>query len=226
MAHQAAILLSVVSVVFFLFTVLRSARKFLPPLAPPRPVIRSSPNPSNTVSAQAASTASTTWFVPGSSGDPFVNGNLNPNTNNPVPGLGGSHPNATSQAAQITIGPVRHGTKNFQDAMSILQNGWLVGNGSANGSGVYLTTDLNTARSYAGSNGAVLTGNIRIRSDELIDYNTLINMPGCPKSGDGLTSYALSRGYKVVQNGNVYVALAPRSRYYNRLPHVVLTGIM
>ena len=191
---------------------------------PPRSAIKLSPNPSHTVSAQATFTNSS--FMPGSSGDPFVNWNVNPDMNNPGPGLGSYQTNATSQVPEITIGPVYHGTKSYQDAMSIIMDGWLVGRGSSNGSGAYLTTDMNTARSYAGSNGAILTGNFRIRSNEVIDYRTLINMPGCPQSGDGLTSYALSRGYKVVQNGNVYIALAPQSRYCNRLPHVVLTGIM
>ncbi|MCH8510967.1 MAG: hypothetical protein LAT83_04875 [Kiritimatiellae bacterium] len=51
-----------------------------------------------------------------------------------------------------------HGTR-APDPMVIAKNGWIVGPGNVYGSGVYLTQNMNTARSY-GSSGSIITAEV------------------------------------------------------------------
>ncbi len=211
MEHKIAALLSVLAVAYFIVTAARWAKKHLPGfgLAPPAPSARVNPvsnawaNPAQSATRQAASfpgfgqgASSASPFFGSTAQDPFAMG------------LG---PSSMFQTDEIIIGPLYHGTGSYDNAVSIFQNGWLIGNGCAYGSGAYLTIDPTYAQNHVGSNGVVLTANIRARQDEIIDYDTLTAMPGCPGNGDGLTGFALSRGYKVVHHGGNYVVLATQS---------------
>ncbi len=70
----------------------------------------------------------------------------------------GIEPGDTVQIAPFKWETWFHSTRN-PDPMVIVNNGWIVGPGNAYGSGVYLTQDMNTARSY-GSSGSIITAEV------------------------------------------------------------------
>jgi hypothetical protein len=55
-----------------------------------------------------------------------------------------------------------HGTPSVVNAQSILRDGFMAGGGNALGDGVYLATDLATAKAHAGATGVYLKCSVKL----------------------------------------------------------------
>ncbi len=130
-----------------------------------------------------------------------------------------------SDSYLVVLSNIYHGTRSFENAVNILNFGWRPGPGSQFGRGIYFG-DWNTARSYAGDKGCLVGATIRIKELEIIDYEAIQQFPNCPRNGEGLTAYALSRGYRVIRaSPSIYVVLARNHSTPRHIPGVTIKGV-
>lgn len=105
-----------------------------------------------------------------------------------------------------------HGTPTLENAKGILRQGWAVGLGNAHGDGIYATTDINVAKGYAGTKGAVLKLSIRGKtatwsSSFQSQFSRWCTQQKCTPDMSAKSAFLLSQGYRVLRNGNVVVVL-------------------
>ena len=127
-----------------------------------------------------------------------------------------------------------HGTPKLENARNIISGGgtFVIGPGNTKGTGLYLA-DAQTAKKYAGNNGAILKVKLNVPWDQIADYNdvrrsqyyrTWVNSNGNGDSGENLTNYTLyvlrKRFLKV--NNSTYVALGHKTNSDER---VIIKGL-
>jgi Poly(ADP-ribose) polymerase catalytic domain len=106
-----------------------------------------------------------------------------------------------------------HGTQSLANVKSILTHGWVVGTGNAIGDGVYATTDISVAKSYAGSAGYVLklaikTGRVAAWSTSLqTNFTNWCTRQQCSADMSAKTAFLLSQGFNTLHEGNIVVVL-------------------
>lgn len=108
---------------------------------------------------------------------------------------------------------VYHGTPSLENAKSIVRHGWIVGTGNALGDGVYTTTSVSVARSYAGANGYLVKARLQPGKSAVwtgsLDraFRRWVVSRGCSPDMSARTAFLLERGYRTLQQDNVYVVL-------------------
>ena len=125
-----------------------------------------------------------------------------------------------------------HGTPRLENAMDILNSGFIIGYGNSHGTGLYLG-DLETAKTFAKGTGSIIKIQFQAPFDQIAGYNAVVNSPdfrywssrsGNGNHGDGLTIYTvkvLKKRFLRVSD-NFYVALAQRTNGNER---VVFEGL-
>jgi len=109
-----------------------------------------------------------------------------------------------------------HGTPSVQNARSIIRDGFAVGCGNALGDGIYLATDLATAKAHAGSSGVYLKCLVKLGrtgfwgASMQARYAVWCQSRGVRQDNSAKTAFALQHGFNTLQNGNVVVVLAPQ----------------
>ncbi|HEY9172726.1 MAG TPA: hypothetical protein VI136_10625 [Verrucomicrobiae bacterium] len=111
-----------------------------------------------------------------------------------------------------------HGTPSATNARSICRDGFMAGGGNALGDGIYLATDLATAKSYAGSAGVyvkclVTLGRTCVWGAPMqARYAAWCQRHGVQQDNSAMTAFLLRNGYNTIQNGKVVVVLSPGYR--------------
>lgn len=111
-----------------------------------------------------------------------------------------------------------HGTPSVTNARSIRRDGFMAGNGNALGDGIYLATDVATAKSYAGSTGVyvkclVTLGRTCVWGAPMqARYAAWCQRHGVQQDNSAMTAFLLRNGYNTIQNGKVVVVLQPGYR--------------
>jgi len=125
-----------------------------------------------------------------------------------------------------------HGTTRLENAMDILNSGFIIGHGNSHGTGLYLG-DLETAKNYAKGAGSVIKIRFEAPFNQIAEHSTVVNSPdfrnwssryGNGNPGDNLTNYTvkvLKKRFLRVSD-NFYVALAHRT---NQNERVVFEGL-
>jgi hypothetical protein len=109
-----------------------------------------------------------------------------------------------------------HGTPSALNACSIFRDGFMAGSGNALGDGVYLATDLATAKTHAGSAGVYLKCSVKLgrtcfRGPSMqARYAAWCQKRGVRQDASAMTAFLLQHGYNTLQNGKVVVVLAPQ----------------
>lgn len=108
---------------------------------------------------------------------------------------------------------VFHGTPSLEAARSIRRHGWIVGTGNALGDGIYTTTSITTAKSYAGAGGYLIKarlqpGRCATWSAPLAQaFQTWCTQRKCPSDPPARTAFLLERGFTTLRDGAVFVVL-------------------
>lgn len=108
---------------------------------------------------------------------------------------------------------VYHGTPSLEAARSIARHGWIVGNGNMLGDGIYTTTSIAAARSYAGPRGYLIKA--RLRPGRCATWSTSLSLAfqawcarcKCPMDTPARTAFLLERDFTTLRDGDVYVVL-------------------
>jgi len=109
-----------------------------------------------------------------------------------------------------------HGTPSVENARSIAKHGFAVGGGNALGDGVYLATDLATAKAHAGSAGVYLKCLVALGRTCFwgptmqARYAAWCQARAVRQDNSAVTACLLQHGYQTLQNGKVIVVLAPQ----------------
>ena len=117
---------------------------------------------------------------------------------------------AQSRPASVAV---YHGTQTLESARSIVRHGWIVGTGNALGDGVYTTTSVDVAKSYATASGYVLQaqldpGKSTAWTPTLAQaFQAWCKSRGCVADMAARTAFLKYRGFHTLQEGNVYVVL-------------------
>ena len=113
-------------------------------------------------------------------------------------------------------GIVYHGTPTVENARSISRHGFMVGGGNALGDGIYLTTNVATAKTYARSGGcylrcrATLSNVCTWTSADERRYGSWCKSRNVRPDNSAKTAYLIQNGYDGVVSGHVIVVLAPQ----------------
>ena len=135
--------------------------------------------------------------------------------------------NAANGWVQMTL---YHGTsnkKNFLD-MASGGGGFIIGPRNSHGSGLYMTSDLQTAKGYTRNSGGVLVLSLNCPANQIIDYQSVINsemyllwskMLGIGNSGDAITNYCINLIKKrfLKATDTMYVALSQKTSANQRV---------
>jgi len=119
-----------------------------------------------------------------------------------------------SNVDRANIAPSRlyHGTPLLDAALDIVtQNRWLVKNHYPKG--IYMAEDFKTAAGYSGSKGAV------VEIAATIPPTLIINLSEMP----GDSNRTLDMGYRLIRNGNIYIA--PTSKPTNNNEYFRVEGL-
>jgi hypothetical protein len=109
-----------------------------------------------------------------------------------------------------------HGTPSALNAQSILRDGFMAGGGNALGDGVYLATDVATAKTHAGTAGVYLKCSVKLGRTCFwgppmqARYVAWCQKRGVRQDNSGMTAFLLQHGYNTLQNGKVVVVLSPQ----------------
>ncbi len=109
-----------------------------------------------------------------------------------------------------------HGTPSAVNARSILRDGFMAGGGNALGDGVYLATDLATAKAHAGGTGVYLKCSVKLGRTCFwgppmqARYAAWCQRRVVRQDNSAMTAFLLQHGYNTLQNGKVVVVLAPQ----------------
>jgi hypothetical protein len=109
-----------------------------------------------------------------------------------------------------------HGTPSPENARSVFRHGWVVGSGNAHGDGVYLATDIRTAKAYAGRSGVYLK--CRVRTGRCATWNATLERQfqqwlrqrNVTADNSAKTAFLLQQGYHTLRSGDVIVVLQPQ----------------
>lgn len=128
-----------------------------------------------------------------------------------------------------------HGTPSASNARSIFRDGFMAGGGNALGDGIYLATDLTTAKTYAGSTGVYLKCLVKLGRTCFwgppmqARYAAWCQRRGVRQDNSAMTAFLLQHGYNTLQNGKVVVVLAPQfanpSAWKRKNRHVKLLSV-
>ena len=94
----------------------------------------------------------------------------------------------------------------------------MAGGGNALGDGIYLATDVATAKSYAGSNGVyvkclVTLGRTCVWATPMqARYAKWCQQHGVQQDNSAMTAFLLRNGFNTIQSGKVVVVLQPGYR--------------
>jgi hypothetical protein len=111
-----------------------------------------------------------------------------------------------------------HGTPSATNARSICRDGFMAGGGNALGDGIYLATDVQTAKNYAGSTGVYLKCLVKLGRTCVwgalmqARYAAWCQRHGVQQDNSAMTAFLLRNGFNTVQNGKVVVVLSPGYR--------------
>lgn len=111
-----------------------------------------------------------------------------------------------------------HGTPSVTNARSILKDGFMAGGGNALGDGIYLATDLATAKGYASSTGVYLKCLVKLGRTCMwgppmqARYAAWCLRHGVQQDNSAMTAFLMRNGFNTVQNGKVVVVLSPGYR--------------
>lgn len=111
-----------------------------------------------------------------------------------------------------------HGTPSVTNARSIVRDGFMAGGGNALGDGIYLATDLATAKGYSGSTGVyvkclVTLGRTCIWGAPMqARYAAWCQRHSVQQDNSAMTAFLLRNGFNTIQNGKVVVVLSPGYR--------------
>jgi hypothetical protein len=129
-----------------------------------------------------------------------------------------------------------HGTpylNNVQDIVDF-ESGFIVGQGNSYGTGVYFADDIGMAMLYAKLAGGIVKVQLKVPSDQIVDYESVANSPdfkqwcsthGSGNYGDNITDFTtqiLRKRFIRVAFQRTYVALAKKTFNNER---VVFEGI-
>lgn len=109
-----------------------------------------------------------------------------------------------------------HGTPSAQNARSVFQHGWITGSGNAYGDGIYLATDIATAKAYAGNSGVYLK--CRVRAGKCAKWGPELDRQFCewsrrrnvPPDNSAKTAFLIQNGYHTLRHGKIVVVLQPQ----------------
>jgi hypothetical protein len=97
-----------------------------------------------------------------------------------------------------------HGTPSIKAARDIfVHNRWRIKNHYPNG--IYMSEDFGTAAGYTKGNGAIIEILVTIPSSMIVEQTSMI--------GDG--DKVLDMGYRLIRNGNIYIAPIPKRKHNN-----------
>jgi hypothetical protein len=97
-----------------------------------------------------------------------------------------------------------HGAPSIRAASDIfIHNRWRIKNHYPNG--IYMSEDFGTAAGYSGGKGAIIEIFVTIPSSMIVEQTSMI--------GDG--DKVLDMGYRLIRNGNVYIAPVPSRNHNN-----------
>ena len=111
-----------------------------------------------------------------------------------------------------------HGTASVANARSICRDGFMAGGGNALGDGVYLATDVATAKSYSGSAGVYLKCLVTLGrtcvwgAPMQARYVAWCHRHGVQQDNSAMAGFLLRNGFNTVQSGSVVVVLLPGYR--------------
>jgi hypothetical protein len=109
-----------------------------------------------------------------------------------------------------------HGTPSAENARSIVRHGFMVGSGNAAGDGIYLSTAVSTAKSYAGSRGVYLR--CRVHLSRVCTWSSALQSRyaawclnrGVRSDNSARTAFLIQHGFDGVVNAGTIVVLAPQ----------------
>jgi hypothetical protein len=111
-----------------------------------------------------------------------------------------------------------HGTPSITNARSICRDGFMAGGGNSLGDGIYLATDLATAKSYAGSTGVYVKCLVNLGrtcvwgAPMQARYAAWCQRHSVQQDNSAMTAFLLRNGFNTVQNGKIVVVLSPGYR--------------
>lgn len=109
-----------------------------------------------------------------------------------------------------------HGTPSASNARSILHHGFMAGGGNALGDGIYLATNVATAKSHAGSAGVYLKCAVRLGRTCFwgpglqARYAAWCEKRGVRQDNSAITGFLVQNGYNTLQNDEIVVVLIPQ----------------
>jgi len=107
-----------------------------------------------------------------------------------------------SNLQSVPAAPTRlfHGTSKLKSAKDIVKNNrWLLNNHYPNG--VYMAEDFQTSAQYTSRSGGIVEIEVAIPPEMIIDINET----------PGSSSKILEMGYRLIRNGNIYIAPIPET---------------
>jgi len=111
---------------------------------------------------------------------------------------------------------VYHGTPSISTVKSIRRDGWQIGSGNAYGDGVYFSKNIEEARRYAGSSGAVIKCRVGLGKSAVWSptmekqFQAWCQKSNIPADASAKTAYLLKNGYKTLQSNSIIVVLKPQ----------------
>lgn len=111
-----------------------------------------------------------------------------------------------------------HGTPSVTNARSICRDGFMAGGGNALGDGIYLATDVASAKTYAGSAGVYVKCQVTLGrtcvwgAPMQARYAAWCQLHGVQQDNSAMTAFLLRNGFNTIQNGKVVVVLSPGYR--------------
>lgn len=128
-----------------------------------------------------------------------------------------------------------HGTPAIENTRKMVEQGlaFIIGAGNVYGTGVYMTTNRETAKVYAKKNGAILELRLTCPESQIADYASVWESKdfqdwwkksGIDNKGDAISSYCVNELHKRYLNvdGSTYVAMTSKTAVNER---VVFEGL-
>jgi hypothetical protein len=111
----------------------------------------------------------------------------------------------------------------------------MTGSGNALGDGIYLATDLATAKTHAGGAGVYLKCSVELGRTCFwgppmqARYATWCQRRGVRQDPSAITAFLIQQGYNTLQNRKVVVVLAPQfanpTAWKRRQPRIKILGV-
>lgn len=127
-----------------------------------------------------------------------------------------SRPGKCSQRQALIV---FHGTPSAENARSIMRHGWLAGSGNALGDGLYLSTNLDEAKGYAGLGGVIVKCAFLPKrecwwnTDLAGRFSRWCTQNGVQQDNSARTAFLRREGFDVLRQGSIVVIL--RAQFAN-----------